>query len=203
MRKGLTIGVLLGLVLAVIAVAAMAYLAPAPRPQQESSSAGEALIGGPFRLIDQHGREVTDQDYAGRFMLVFFGFTYCPDMCPMSLGVMSAALDDLSESERGRIAPLFITLDPERDGVEEMESYAALFHPELVALTGTREAVEEAAGAYRVYHARADDAEGDYLIDHSVFTYLMGPDGRYVTHFGHDTDPADMAARLRRALAEG
>ncbi len=120
--------------------------------RQVQTSAGEALIGGPFTLIDQHGARVTEQDFAGRFMLVYFGYTFCPDICPTSLTVMAAALDQLPEAQAEQVVPILITVDPARDTVEQLADYAPLFHPRLVALTGSEEEVREAARAYRVYY---------------------------------------------------
>ena len=173
---------------------------PATGQQQQ----GEALIGGPFSLVNQGGERVTEADFAGRYMLVYFGYTYCPDFCPMSLSTMTRALDLLEPEQAERVVPVFITVDPERDTVEHLSEYAALFGPRLVALTGTAAETDAAARAYRVYHNKveADASAADYLMDHSVFTYLMGPDGRYVTHFGHDATPEEVAERLRGYLEE-
>ena len=169
--------------------------------RQVQTSAGEALIGGPFTLIDQHGARVTEQDFAGRFMLVYFGYTFCPDICPMSLTVMAAALDQLPEAQAEQVVPILITVDPARDTVEQLADYAPLFHPRLVALTGSAEQVREAARAYRVYY-HVPEEEGDaYLVDHSTFVYLMGPDGSYRTHFGIDASPEAMAEAIGEEIA--
>jgi protein SCO1/2 len=166
------------------------------------SSAGEALIGGPFSLTDQHGARVTEQDFAGRYMLIYFGYTYCPDVCPLSLTTMSAAVDQLPPEQAAEVVPVFITVDPARDTVEQLALYAPLFHPQLVALTGTEDEVRAAARAYRVYF-HIPDEEGDaYLVDHSTFVYLMDPDGRYVTHFGIDAAPEAMAQAISEAMSE-
>jgi protein SCO1/2 len=169
--------------------------------RQVQGSAGEALIGGPFTLTDQHGTRVTEEDFAGRFMLVYFGYTFCPDICPTSLTVMAAALDQLPKEQAEQVVPIFITVDPARDTVEQLAAYAPLFHPRLVALTGSEEEVREAARVYRVYY-HVPDEEGDaYLVDHSSFIYLMGPDGGYRTHFGTDASPEAMAERLGEEIA--
>jgi protein SCO1/2 len=169
--------------------------------RQAQTSAGEALIGGPFALTDQHGKRVTEQDFAGRFMLVYFGYTFCPDICPTSLTVMSAALDALPPEQAERVVPIFITVDPARDTVAQLANYAPLFHPRLVALTGSEEEVREAARAYRVYY-HVPDEEGDaYMVDHSTFVYLMGPDGSYRTHFGIDASPEAVAEAIGKEIA--
>jgi protein SCO1/2 len=173
------------------------------RPGTEASAGtGAALIGGPFSLTDQHGRRVTEQDFAGRYMLVYFGYTFCPDFCPMSLSTMTEALGRLPAAAAAQVVPVFISVDPERDTVEQLARYAPLFHPRLVALTGTPEEVAAAAKAYRIYYAKGK-GEGDaYAVDHSTFIYLMGPDGRYVGHFGHDATPEEIAARLTETLGQ-
>jgi cytochrome oxidase Cu insertion factor (SCO1/SenC/PrrC family) len=188
------------LALVVAGAAAWFVLAPATR----SMAGGEALVGGPFMLIDQHGEERTQQDFAGRYMLIYFGYTYCPDFCPMSLSNMTRAMDLLPPEAAEQVVPVFITIDPERDTVAQLAEYAPLFHPRLVALTGSPEATKQAAQAYRVYFAKAGDDDSDaYLMDHSTFIYLMGPDGRYVRHFAHNASPEEMAAAIEAAIAEG
>ena len=169
--------------------------------RQVQTSAGEALIGGPFTLIDQHGARVTEQDFAGRFMLVYFGYTFCPDICPTSLTVMAAALDQLPEAQAEQVVPILITVDPARDTVEQLADYAPLFHPRLVALTGSEEEVREAARAYRVYYHVPEEDGDAYLVDHSTFVYLMGPDGSYRTHFGIDASPEAMAEAIGEEIA--
>ena len=183
-------------ILAIAAAAALVWIWDGGRMQ--SSSAGEALVGGPFALTDQHGQSVTEQDFAGRYMLIYFGYTYCPDVCPMSLTNMVAALDQLPPEQAAKVVPILITIDPERDTVEQLASYAPLFDPRLVALTGSEDQVRAAAKAYRVYYHKAEagaDAK-DYLVDHSTFVYLMGPDGRYITHFGLNASPEEMAEAI-------
>jgi protein SCO1/2 len=183
---------------AIVAVAGLLWHWDA---RQVQTSAGEALIGGPFTLTDQHGARVTEQDFAGRFMLIYFGYTFCPDMCPTSLTVMAAALDELPDAQADQVVPILITVDPARDTVEQLAAYAPLFHPRLVALTGSEEEVREAAQAYRVYY-HVPDEEGDaYLVDHSTFVYLMGPDGSYRTHFGIDASPEAMAEAIGKEIA--
>lgn len=188
-------------VLALMAIGAATWfvLTPATR----SMAGGEALVGGPFTLTDQHGAAVTEQDFAGRYMLIYFGYTYCPDFCPMSLSDMTQALDLLPPEQAEQVVPILITVDPERDTVEQLAEYAPLFHPRLVALTGTPEQTRQAAKAYRVYFSKAGNGDGsDYLMDHSTFIYLMGPDGKYVRHFSHAATPEEIAAGIAAAIAE-
>lgn len=154
-------------------------------------------IGGPFSLVDHEGRPVTQDTFKGRFMLVYFGYTFCPDICPTALTEMGGALDILGE-DGATVTPVFITIDPERDRPEPLKEYLAFFHPRLVGLTGTPEQVAAAAKAYKVVFAKA--AEDEYLMDHTSKIYLMGPDGAYRAHFSHDADAGAMAAKILEFL---
>jgi protein SCO1/2 len=158
---------------------------------------GAVEIGGPFTLIDQTGAVVTEKTYAGTWQVVFFGYTYCPDVCPTDLATVTTALDDLGPLAE-RVTPIFISIDPERDTVEQLAGYHEYFHPRFAMLTGTPEQVAQVAREFRVYYAKAQDGgASDYLMDHSSITYLLDPDGRYVTHFSHGTDPQKMADVMR------
>ena len=165
--------------------------------------AGQPSIGGPFTLVDQDGQTVTDKDFHGRLLLIYFGYTFCPDVCPTTLTDISDALDLLG-ADAEKITPMLITIDPARDTPEHLKEYATYFHPRLRALTGTPEQIASAAKAYRVYYAKAkmeEDADPeDYLMDHSSVTYLMGPDGAFVMHFSHGTDAETMARRIKEVL---
>jgi len=200
MRARILIAALVSLAV-VSAALATVLVQRAERPAAVSSE-GRALIGGPFALTDHAGRRVSEVDYRGRFMLVYFGYTSCPDMCPLGLQVMADTLDLLPERLAKRITPVFVTVDPERDDVAVMQGYVGLIHPRLVGLTGTPEEITAVVRSWRVY-VRRNDAQGTagYLVDHSTFTYLMGPDGAYVTHFGNGTTPETMAKRLAEAMA--
>lgn len=159
-----------------------------------------AEVGGPFTLVDQTGQTVTDRDFRGRFMLVYFGYTFCPDICPTELMTMAQAIDLLGDAGQ-QVVPIFITIDPERDTVEAMAGYVALFHPRLVGLTGTPDQIAEAAAPYRVYYARAESEDATYyLMDHSSFVYLMDPEGQNVMLFGRGTSPEAMAEAIRERL---
>lgn len=163
-------------------------------------ASGPARIGGPFGLVDQRGRRRSDRDFRGKRMLVFFGYTHCPDFCPTGLQTMTQALRLLG-ADAAKLQPIFVTVDPERDTVKVLRSYAANFHPSLIALTGTTAEVAAAARAYRVYYAKGKiDSDGDYTMAHSTYTYLMGPDGRYITHFRHGISPKALAAGLKKHL---
>jgi cytochrome oxidase Cu insertion factor (SCO1/SenC/PrrC family) len=162
---------------------------------------GQALVGGPFTLTDHTGKRVTDQDFRGRFMMVFFGFTFCPDVCPTALQVMAAALDKIG-SKAEQITPVLITVDPERDTPEQMAMYVKSFHPRLVGLTGSPEEIAAVAKAYRAYFKRVPDpkSSGGYTMDHSAIIYVMGPDGAFRTHFTYTVDANAMAERLTKLL---
>ena len=167
------------------------------------NASSTSSIGGPFTLVDQDGKTVTNKDYLGNFLLIYFGYTFCPDVCPTTLTEMSVALDLLGDDAE-KIIPMLITIDPDRDLPEHLKEYVAYFHPRLRALTGTPEQVDAAAKAYRVYYAKAKMEEhsdpDDYHMDHSSVTYLMGPDGTFRLHFSHGTDAKTMAQRIREKL---
>jgi cytochrome oxidase Cu insertion factor (SCO1/SenC/PrrC family) len=166
----------------------------------EGGLSGTPLIGGPFALTDQNGRAVTDQTYRGKFMLIYFGYTFCPDFCPTSLQVMAEALEQLGPAAE-RVQPIFISVDPERDTVEQLASYIPSFGSRMVGLTGTIDQVTAAARAYRVYFKKAQsDTFADYGMDHSSIIYLMGPDGRYLTHFSHQATPEQVAAGIKKHI---
>ena len=161
---------------------------------------GKALVGGPFQLVDHHGKAVTERDFAGRPMLLIFGFTSCPDVCPSGLQVMAAAIDKLGEKRRG-LTPVFITLDPERDTPEKLKDYVTSFHPAIVGLTGSPEAAAAAAKAYRVYAKKVPLADGaGYTIDHSSFFYIMDAKGEFLAHVPHTTNPDVLTGRLKSVL---
>jgi protein SCO1/2 len=168
----------------------------------EVATTGTALIGGPFTLVGRDGKPVTDRAFRGKYMLIFFGFTHCPDICPAELQVMSAALDELGP-KANEIIPIFITLDPERDTPPVVTGYVMNFSPRFVGLTGSPEQIAEAAKAYRVTYSKFQEegAKPDhYSIDHLALVFLMGKDGEYLTHFAYGTPAAKMAETLRRYL---
>ena len=171
-----------------VGVAAWSQLRPDP-------SAPVASIGGPFVLQDGNGHTITDRDFRGRWMLIYFGYTHCPDACPTALQDMATALDDLGDKRRD-VAPIFITVDPERDTPAVMKDYVANFGSGITGLSGTPDAIAQAAREYRVYYAKHPTADG-YDMDHSSIIYLMDPQGRFIANFTHETPPEGIAARLR------
>lgn len=161
-----------------------------------------ADIGGPFTLIDHDGKTVTNADFQGHLMLVYFGYTYCPDVCPTALTGIAEALDILADGA-DEITPIFITVDPERDTPEGMADYVDVFHPRMVGLSGSVEQTTAAARAYRVFFAKVQEEDGgpeDYLMDHSAYTYLMDRQGKFLTHFPHGADPTVMAKDIAQYL---
>jgi protein SCO1/2 len=162
-------------------------------------SAGASAIGGPFSLIDQNGRTVTDQDLRGRPFLVFFGFTHCPDVCPTTLFELSEVLGKLGPDAQ-KVSALFVTVDPERDTPAEMKDYLSSFDPHLVGLTGDPTAIAAVAKEYRVYVKKVPLDSGDYTMDHTALVYLMDKDGRFVAPFNLKRSTDDAAADLRRHL---
>ena len=202
MRGRLLTVIVAGFLIGALAGAAALVLTRAASNPNVTTT-GKALIGGPFALVDQHGKKVTDRDFRGRYMLIFFGFTHCPDICPAELQVISASLDELGP-KAADVVPIFVTLDPERDTPEVMADYVKNFGSRFVGLTGSPEEIAEAAKAYRVAFSKFEnkDAVGDdnYSIDHSAFVYLMGRDGEYITHFNYGAPAAKMTESLRRYL---
>ena len=200
MRLRLLLVVLAGFLIGAIGGAAVLLTKGAPAPPVETT--GKALIGGHFALIDQTGKPITDRDFRGRYLLVFFGFTHCPDICPTELQVMAAALEALSPQERKEIVPVFITLDPERDTPEVMATYVKNFGQDFVGLTGSVKSISAVAKAYRIAYSKfqQDKTSGDYTIDHSSLVYLMDKNGDYITHFAYGIPAAKITEMLRRYL---
>ena len=159
-------------------------------------------IGGAFELVDQNGQTRTDRDFRGRLLLVYFGFTYCPDICPTDLQAIGLAMDRLG-GEAGKVQPLFVTLDPERDTQQQLAQYVPMFHPKLIGLTGNAAAIHAAAEAYRVYYKRVefDGRPAEYTVDHSAFIYLMDRDGKYLGFFPPGTSADQIVGMIRPHLA--
>nr|WP_279347250.1 SCO family protein [Govania unica] len=169
-----------------------------PNPAGDEPPGGTALVGGPFSLVDQTGKRVTDQDFRGRYMLVFFGYTFCPDVCPMELSSMTEAMDLLPKNIAAKVQPIFITVDPTRDTVPVMAEFVQNFSPKLIGLTGTEDEIKAASRAYRVYYQKSvEGTETEYLMDHSAIVFVMGPKGQYVAHFSAGVSPEMMAKKLQ------
>jgi protein SCO1/2 len=171
-------------------------------PSASRQAATAVPIGGPFTLVDQDGRTVTERDFAGKWMLIYFGYTYCPDVCPLGLATIAEALDQLPQAQRDEIVPVLVTVDPERDTPEVLKEFVAAFGPGFKGLTGSPEQMQAALKTWRVYSRKAEaQPDGGYLVDHSTFTYLMSPDGAYASHFSHGVTPEEMAERLGQMVA--
>lgn len=178
---------------------------------------GSVPIGGPFTLVDHTGRTVTKKDFGGRYLLVFFGFSNCPDVCPTTLGDIASALDLLG-AEADAVQPLFVSLDSGRDTPERLAEYVAAFHPKVVGLTGTPVQIAAVAKEYRAFYEKVSAASfygretggvgdksapgDDFLISHQGNTYLMSPESEYLTHFAYGTKPEEMAETVRKAIAK-
>jgi cytochrome oxidase Cu insertion factor (SCO1/SenC/PrrC family) len=187
-------------------------LAPACAAEAPARSPAEVMdilmwnrepVGGPFELIDHTGHTRTERDFRGQLMLVYFGFTYCPDVCPTDLQAIGLVLDKLGREGDG-VQPLFVTVDPERDTPEHLAEYVPVFHPRLIGLTGSAEAIRKAADAYKVYYAKipAGQNASDYTVDHTAFIYLMDRDGNYLGFFPPGTSAERMVEIIRPRLAE-
>lgn len=167
-------------------------------------SSGQAQIGGPFTLVNQDGETVTDEDFRGQAMLIYFGFTYCPDICPFSLQTMDAALAQLDEAERALVQPILISVDPRRDTPEALAAYVQsdAFPDGLIGLTGTPDQVAQVAEEYRVIYRETEEGQEDesYLVDHTSFIYLMDFEGEFVTVFSHGHTPQAIADALQDFL---
>jgi protein SCO1 len=159
-----------------------------------------SAIGGPFRLVDQNGKTITDADLRGKWSLVYFGYTHCPDACPTALNDISIALDELGP-KRDAVRPVFITVDPERDTPAVLKDYVTSFDAPILALSGSADEIARAAKAYRVYYAKHPEPGGDYSMDHSSVIYVMDPGGRFTASFTHESTPEEIAARLKKLLA--
>jgi protein SCO1/2 len=191
-------------ILAIVSfLAVRSFIAPHDMTNAELGNvSGTAAIGGPFELVDQTGALVTDADFRGQYMLIYFGYTYCPDVCPTSLNRNMAAIDMLGD-DASEITPILISIDPERDTPAQLSEYVEFFGSGLIGLTGSMEQVAKAAQAYRVYFAKANEGSDEadsYLVDHSSFSYLMDTDGTFVDFFRHSLTPDEVASRLRNHL---
>ena len=186
---------------ALVILGAGVFLALALRdnPRGATGTMLASAIGGPFRLTDQNGKTVTDADLKGKWSLVYFGYTHCPDACPTALNDISIALEDLG-TKRDAVRPVFITVDPERDTPDALKAYVTSFDAPILALTGTPEQVAQAAKGYRVYYAKHPEAGGEYSMDHSSVIYVMDPQGRFTASFTHESTPEQIAERLKKLL---
>jgi protein SCO1/2 len=185
----------------VLAAGALLLFAFQNNPKGAAGTLLASVIGGPFQLVDQNGKPFGDADLKGKWHLVFFGYTHCPDTCPTTLNDLALALDKLPKAERGEVGIVLITVDPERDTPGVLKSYVESFDAPIVALSGSAEAVAAAAKAYRVYYAKHARSDGGYDMDHSAVIYVMDPQGRFTATFTPDSTPDAIAARLQKLLS--
>jgi protein SCO1 len=184
----------------VIAAGVLLTLALRETPRGAAGTALASAIGGQFQLIDQNGKPFSDANLKGKWHLIFFGYTHCPDACPTALNEMSLALDRLG-IKRDEVGVVFITVDPERDTPDVMKSYVQSFDAPIVALTGSPAAVAQAAKAYRVFYAKHPRADGDYDMDHSAVIYVMNPEGRFTATFTPDSSADAIVQRLQKLIS--
>ncbi len=196
-RTAMMRGLLAGLAALLVAAGIAIFVYGAPGPVQQA-----AAIGGPFTLVDGAGKTVTDADFRGKYMLVYFGYTFCPDVCPTTLNDVAQAMDKLGARADG-IRPVFITVDPARDTPDVVQQYAAAFSPRLVGLTGAADQIAAVAKEYRVYYAphRTGPNPGDYTMDHSSILYLMDAKGRFAGIIRADEGADAIAADLAKYLS--
>lgn len=170
--------------------------------RQSAIAGGPGAIGGPFTLVDRTGQTVTDKDVITKPSLVYFGYTFCPDVCPLDNARNAEAVDILEEMGH-EVTPVFISIDPERDTPEMMGDYAELLHPRMIGLTGSPDQVQAASRAYRTYYKAQDKSDDYYLVDHSTFTYLVDPQKGFLEFFKRDLTPEDLAAQVSCFLDKG
>jgi cytochrome oxidase Cu insertion factor (SCO1/SenC/PrrC family) len=194
------IGLALACVVFSAPLAANEAAEPSPEELIEGLLSGRAPVGGPFELTDQTGRRRTDADFRGKLVVLYFGYTYCPDVCPTELQSISLALDKLGAAADA-VQPLFITVDPERDTPARLADFVSSFHPRLIGLTGSLADIKKTAIAYRTFFAKNGTATpGDYSVDHTGFIYLVGKDGHYLGFLPPGASPDEIADAIRIRL---
>ncbi|MEO7053525.1 MAG: SCO family protein [Rhizomicrobium sp.] len=191
------------LVLALVAAAAVGgflWLKGNEMPQLgRNVVTGQIAVGGPYALTDQDGKPRASTDFGGKYQLIYFGYTFCPDVCPTTLALMAATVDKMG-TDKDRIVPVFITIDPERDTPDAIKKYVAAFGPQFVGLTGTPDQIAKVEKEFRVYAKKGPVENGSYAMDHSSVMYLMGPDGKLVSFYDEATTPEDLAQQLKSKL---
>ncbi len=190
MNKFLSVTLLLMLVITGISLLATRESTPS---LPADSASGKASIGGAFTLIDRNGNSISDSEFRGKIMMVFFGFTHCPDVCPLTLATYTSTLELLGD-KASLVAPVFITIDPARDTPERLKEFLANFDPRIIGLTGTEAQIKDVAALYKTYYSE----EQGGMMNHSALIYIMGKDGAYIEHFPHTIAPE----KLTKALLE-
>lgn len=208
-RSGVTMARGPGVVRAWLVLACVLFSAPIAANEVAEPSATELIegllsgrvpVGGPFELTDQTGHRRTDADFHGKLVVLYFGYTYCPDVCPTELQSISLALDKLGAAAEA-VQPLFITVDPERDTPARLADFVSSFHPRLIGLTGSLAEIRKTAIAYKTFFAKHNTGTPDYPVDHTGFIYLIGKDGRYLGFLPPGLAPDAIADAIRARLA--
>jgi len=169
--------------------------------RKKVQTAGEAHIGGTWSLVDHEGRPTTSADFRDKYTLIYFGFTYCPDICPSELKKMAEALNILPEGAKAKVVPLMISVDPWRDSVAQLSGYVKEFHPKLIGLVGTPQQTDNITRKFRVYTSKGpEESEGDYLVDHSIFMYLMDKQGKFLDYYGVAMEAGEIAESITNHL---
>jgi protein SCO1/2 len=197
--------VLIAIVLTLAAAGALgaAWVSLVEAPAPKVATSGTAAIGGPFTLVSTNDGNVTDQTYRGKWLLIFFGYTFCPDACPTALNNISVALEKLG-ADAGKLQPLFVTVDPQRDTREVLAEYLKSFDSRIIGLTGPQDQIDRVVKEYRVYVAsQKSETQGDdnYLVSHSAYIYLMDPQGKFVNVIQGSEAGEEIAAWLRKQMA--
>lgn len=187
-------------------IAAVLLMPPATQRTDTGKSTGlvsTSAIGGPFSLIDQDGKPVTEHSYDGRYRLMFFGYTHCPDFCPTELYKLSQVMAQLPKQQVDRLAPIFVTIDPARDTPAVMKDYLAALDPRFIGLSGSEQQIRDVAKTFRVYFHKADSDDPEfYSMDHSTFTYVMGPDNRFIDIISYEMDIPAMVKKISGIMAQ-
>jgi protein SCO1/2 len=174
--------------------------ANAPNPQN-NIIIPQGLEGGHFALNNTNGDLVSTQSFDNQYLLLYFGYTYCPDYCPTELSLIALAYKNLPSNYAQKLQPLFITVDPDRDTPQLLDEYVKLFDPRIIPLTGTKKSLDKVKAQYKIYASCVDeDGSSDYLIDHSTFAYLVNPQGKLIRLFRHGMPAADLVKALKEAI---
>lgn len=203
------VGVLLMVLVSVASMAFGPFNMPGKNPattarsatQAQGQTAGIEGLGGAWSLTDHHGKGVTDRDYTGRYRLMFFGFTYCPDVCPTELKRLTLVLEALG-ADAAAITPLFVTIDPERDSPQVLKEYLARFDERFIGLTGSVKQIEHMENIFKVYAARTSESDPDYSMNHSALVYFIGPDDKVLQLFHSGDSPEQMAEAIRSRIQQ-